>query len=188
VSLADVLADVLAQLDRAAIPYMVTGSLASTYHGEPRATLDLDIVIEPDEEGLSRLIAGLEAAGFYVDRAAALEALRSRSQFNAIGRAATKVDFIIRKDRPFSIEEFRRRRPADLLGITGYVATVEDMVVVKLEWAVATGSGRQLRDVAGMLAVAGPSLDQAYVEHWVTALGLTDAWHRIRQVDAGQSA
>lgn len=158
---------------------MVTGSLASTFHGEPRATRDIDIVIDPTPEALDRLLQGLETDGFYVDAPAAREALRSRSSFNAIGNATTKVDFIVRRDRPFSRSEFERRRPADLLGTPGYVASVEDMIVAKLEWAAASRSDRQIRDVVGMLAVAGDGVDRSYVELWVRELRLDDAWARV---------
>ena len=155
---------------------MLTGSLASTYHGEPRATRDLDLVIDPAPDALERLVDGLEADGFHVDREAARTALRDRTQFNAIGEAATKIDFIIRKDRPFSVEEFGRRRRVELLGTSGFIATAEDLIVAKLEWAAQTGSERQRLDIAGMLAVAGNAIDEAYLMRWITALGLTDAW------------
>lgn len=178
-TLAQLVAAALGQLDRSGVPYMVTGSLASSYHGEPRATRDLDIVIDPDPESLERLVAGLVAGGFHVDLHAAIEALRERSQFNAIGDDAAKIDFIVRKVRPFSVEEFERRRPADLLGTPGFIASVEDTIVAKLEWAAATESERQLRDVAGMLAVGGEGVDLAYVERWVTALGLNEAWRSV---------
>lgn len=181
----DLLADVVARLGRAAVPFMVTGSLASSYHGEPRATLDLDVVIDPDADGLERLVDELEAGGFYVDRAAAREAFRNRTQFNAIGRDAAKVDFIVRKDRPFSFEEFRRRRPAELLGTSGFIATAEDMVIAKLEWAAASGSDRQLRDVAGILAAAGEAFDSEYVDRWAAALGLSDSLRHVRGSLAG---
>ena len=173
---ARLLADVIGRLDRAGIAYMLTGSLASTYHGEPRATRDLDLVIDPAPDALERLVDGLEADGFHVDREAARTALRDRTQFNAIGEAATKIDFIIRKDRPFSVEEFGRRRRVELLGTSGFIATAEDLIVAKLEWAAQTGSERQRRDIAGMLAVAGNAIDEAYLMRWITALGLTDAW------------
>jgi hypothetical protein len=158
---------------------MVTGSIASTYHGEARATRDLDIVIDPSPAALDRLVADLVAAGFYVDAEAARSALQARTQFNAIGPDASKIDFIVRRNRPFSIEEFGRRRPADLLGTPGYIATVEDMVVAKLEWAAATDSERQLRDVAGMLAVGGDDVDRDYIIRWVEALGLREVWRRV---------
>ena len=176
----ELLADVIARLEGSGVPYMVTGSLASTYHGEARATRDLDIVIDPVPRSLEDLVGSLEGAGYYVDAEAARAALRDRSQFNAVGDDASKIDFIVRKDRPFSREEFGRRREADLLGSRGYIATAEDMIVAKLEWAVATDSERQLRDVAGMLAVTGDALDRAYVERWVAVLGLTSAWNRVR--------
>lgn len=175
----ELLASIIGRLERAGIPYMVTGSLASSYHGEPRATRDIDIVVDPEPEALAGFVDDLLAADFYVDRDVALGALANRSQFNAIGPDASKVDFIIRRDRPFSWEELSRRQPADLLGTRGYVTTAEDLVLAKLEWAAASGSERQLSDVAGILAIAGP-LDTAYIDRWAVVLGVDDAWRRLR--------
>lgn len=178
-TLTELLADVIHRLEDAHVAYMVTGSVASAYHGEPRATRDLDIVIDPRTETLAALVDGLVAGGYYVDRDAASEALRERTQFNAIGPDATKVDFILRKDRPFSREEFDRRRPADLLGTDAFIASAEDMIIAKLEWSLPFDSDRQLRDVASMLAVSGDAIDLAYIARWVRALGLEEAWQRI---------
>jgi hypothetical protein len=179
VSFAELLALVIPLLDRAEIPYMVTGSLASSYHGEPRATRDLDIVIEPSRETIERLVNGLVSSGFYVDADAARTALAERSQFNAIGPTAEKIDFVIRKDRPYSIEELGRREPADLLGTPGFVTTAEDLVLAKLEWAAASDSDRQRRDVASILAVAD-HIDSSYIDRWAPALGVQDAWEALR--------
>jgi hypothetical protein len=179
VTFGELLALVIGLLERSGVPYMVTGSLASSYHGEPRATRDADIVIDPSREALDELTAGLLEAGFYVDRDVAREALADRSQFNAIGTDAAKVDFLIRRDRPFSVEEFRRRHPADLLGTPGFVASAEDVILAKLEWAKATGSERQLDDAAGILAIAS-ELDLSYIDRWAATLGLEDAWSTVR--------
>ena len=81
-NLAALLAGTIARLERAGVPYMITGSVASSYHGEPRATRDLDIVIDPDPGGISLLVGELEADGLYVDAEAAVRALESRTQFN----------------------------------------------------------------------------------------------------------
>ena len=175
----ELLASVVERLERAGIPYMVTGSLASSDHGEPRTTRDVDIVVDPEPDALIGLVGDLLAAGFYVDVDVALDALARRSQFNAIGQDASKVDFIIRRERPFSREEFSRRQPADLLGTPGYVTSAEDLVLAKLEWAAASGSERQLTDVAGILAIAGP-LDTAYIDRWAGVLGVADTWRRLR--------
>ena len=175
----ELLATIIERLDRAGIPYMVSGSLASSYHGEPRATRDVDIVVEPEPDALSELVDDLQAAGFHVDREVAVDALNRRSQFNAIGPDASKVDFIIRRDRPFSRQEFSRRQPADLLGTVGFVTTAEDLVLAKLEWAAASGSDRQMADVAGIVAITN-GLDTAYIDRWAAELGVADAWRRLR--------
>jgi len=171
--------DVVARLVAAGIPHMLTGSIASSWYGEPRATQDLDVVIDPLPAALDQLVEGLQSDGWYVDHDAALAALSDRSQFNAIGPDAFKVGFIVRHDRPFSAAEFDRRLPAELLGTQTFLPTVEDTVIAKLEWAQATDSDRQLRDVRGMLAVAGSDLDRMYVDGWVQRLGLEGSWERV---------
>lgn len=168
-------------LDRLAIPYMLTGSVATSYHGRPRATHDADVVIDPTPAQLDALVAGLGAAGFHADAETAREALRRRRPFNVIEtRYACKIDLIIRKDRPFSHEEFVRRQPVDLaFGRPVTMVTPEDSILSKLEWARQSGdSERQLRDAAGVLEL-NPSLDRAYIETWAHALGVADLWRRI---------
>ena len=180
-NLSALLAGTIAMLERAGVRYMITGSVASSYHGEPRATRDLDIVIDPDPGGINRLVGELEADGLYVDAEAARQALDDRTQFNAIDAATGwKVDFLVRKDRPFSREEFGRRTRANLLGTAAWIASPEDTVIAKLEWAAAGGSDQQLDDVASMLEIGGEALDLAYIDRWVADLGLRATWSRAR--------
>jgi hypothetical protein len=189
VTFARLVADIVARLDAVDIPHMMTGSIASSWYGEPRATQDLDVVIDPSVPALDRLVESLQADRWYVDRDVALAARRDRTQFNAIGPDAFKVDFIIRHDRPFSVAEFERRRPAALLGTQTFIPTVEDMVIAKLDWAQATDSDRQFRDVDGMLQVGGEQIDREYIQSWVHSLGLEGAWERVqgREHDPDQS-
>jgi hypothetical protein len=181
----DVLACVTRLLTDLDVPYMVAGSLASSVHGRPRTTHDADIVIDPTPEALDRLVAGLASADLYVDLAVAREALLARRQFNVIDAAtAFKMDLIVRKDRPFSREEFARRQPAELAGVPVAVATAEDTILAKLEWAKnGGGSERQLADVAGILDVKGAELDREYIRRWAAALEVLDLWRRVSGTD-----
>ena len=181
-SLIDLVATIARRLDAAGIPYMLTGSLASSFHGEPRSTRDADVVIDPTPEALRRFVTALtQEEPFYVDANSALDALEHRTQFNVIEVATGwKVDFIIRRDRPFSIEEFGRRQQVEFPGGTTYVATAEDMIIAKLEWAVAGESEQQLRDVSSIASVMGGALDLEYLERWIAELGLIDLWNRAR--------
>jgi hypothetical protein len=178
----DVLAAIVDHLETLRIPYMVTGSFASSVHGRPRTTHDADIVIDPSAAALGGLVAALSAAGFYVDPTTAADALRSRRQFNVIETTtAFKVDLIIMKDRPFSREEMARRERTDLGGVGAALATPEDTILSKLEWAKkAGGSERQIEDARGIVQVKGADLDHDYLERWARDLGILDLWHRIR--------
>lgn len=180
-SVGDLLARIAARLDAAGIPYMVAGSFASTFHGVPRSTHDIDIIIDPTDVSLAALLTALPESDYYVDQDAANDALRRRSTFNVIDLATGwKIDLIIRKARPFSIEEMRRRQRGELYGAAVTIATAEDAIIAKLEWAKLCDSERQLRDVEGMLAVRGATLDVSYIEKWVAELGLETQWARAR--------
>jgi hypothetical protein len=174
---ADLFGRMVARLEAAGIPYMLTGSFATAYHGRPRATQDIDFVIAPSLDQIRTLIRGLPPTEYYADEAAALEAHRQESQFNVIDLSTGwKVDFICRKSRPFSRAEFDRRVRVQLEGLSLYVATAEDVLLAKLEWARLGGSRRQIEDVAGLLEVRGAELDIAYIEGWVAALGVNAEW------------
>lgn len=160
---------------------MLTGSVAASYHGRPRATHDADVVIDPAPNQLGALVRDLLDARFYVPAERAVEALGSRRPINVIDtRYACKIDLIIRRERPFSVAEFARRVSADLsLGRPVSIVSAEDAVLSKLEWARAGGdSERQLADAAGIVAV-NRSLDRAYIEHWAAELGVLDLWRRL---------
>ena len=181
-SVEDVFVRVRAALEVAGVPHMLTGSFASSFHGAPRATQDIDIVIAPDRAQLLALIAQFPASAYYVSRDAAIEALERHGQFNVIDlTTGWKIDFIIRKPRAFSHEEFERRRPADLSGVEMDVASAEDVLLAKLEWAKRGGSARQIEDAAGIIRLQGDRLDTAYVQRWVMALGLQEQWHGARE-------
>lgn len=172
---------VVRMLDDCGIPYMLTGSLAAAYYATPRATKDIDIVFESDETRLSRLTTQLHEAGLYVDEEAALEALRTEGQFNAIDPASGwKIDLIVRKERPFSRAEFERRETATVLGIDAALASLEDVLIAKLEWSKLGDSELQRRDVVELLERAWERLDQAYIERWVVPLGLEAEWEAAR--------
>jgi hypothetical protein len=140
------LARVAGALDRGGVPYMLAGSFASSFHGAPRATQDIDIVVDPTFESLDRFLDALTGDGVYFDADVAREEFKRRGQFNVIdGSTAWKADVIFRKARPFSKEEIARRVAATVLGVDVFVATAEDTVLAKLECAKLGESERQAR-------------------------------------------
>lgn len=169
------------ELEQTQIPYMFVGSHASSFHGYPRTTADIDVVIDPSRESLDALLVRLPQDQYYVDVETARDALRTRSMFNVIDQqTGYKADLIIRKNRSFSVEELTRRVKGVVEGVEANVASVEDTIISKLEWAKAGESERQLRDVREMVNVHRDRLDRAYIERWVRELELDELWQRVQ--------
>ena len=164
------------------IPAMLTGSVAAALHGATRATMDIDIVIQPTAEALERFVGRVVDLGYYASLDAAREAFTTHGLFNIIdAESGWKADLIIRKARPFSETEFARRRVSEFLGVSISVARVEDLIVAKLEWAALGASTRQLEDVRALLRIGGAEIDVPYIDRWVQELGLTPQWDAARR-------
>ena len=176
----DVLALVTSRLDGAGIAYMVTGSMAAGYYGQPRMTRDVDIVVQLQPGDPERLEALLSDA-FLMSGDTARAAMAHETMFNAIHREAfVKVDFVIRKSAAFRIEEFGRRRRVELDGHAMWMVSAEDLILAKLAWATGSGSDVQARDVRAVIAVQRHRLDWDYLETWAATLGLTAALEDVR--------
>ena len=162
---------------------MLTGSVASSAHGKPRSTRDIDIVIAPTVEQLRLLIRQFPDTEYYADEQQALQALENSSLFNVIDfSTGWKVDFIVANRTEFAREAFSRRKRLDIAGNRVYVSSSEDVVISKMEWAKLTGgSDRQLQDAADILVGQSGRLDVAYVEHWVSELGLEKEWSQVQK-------
>ena len=74
-------------LEALGVPYMVTGSVASTLYGEPRLTLDVDLVVEIAPERVAEVLSAFPEGEFYRPplEVARIECRReSRGHFNLI--------------------------------------------------------------------------------------------------------
>ena len=175
----DVVAFVTAKLEEAGISYMVVGSFASNLYGVPRVTLDADLVVEISEIAIDILASGLKDR-FYFDEEGAKRATREKRMFNLIHfETGFKVDLIVRKDRPFSIEEFRRRAAAELAGQPCWFATAEDTILAKLEWSKLGESERQYRDALNIAKVQSQTLDIPYLRRWAGEIGVVELLEKL---------
>ena len=149
-------------LDEAGVAYMLTGSFASAHYGAPRSTQDIDFVIDATPAQLRTFVESLPSAEYYADLETALEARRRESLFNVIDlKSGWKIDLIFRKSRAFSREEFNRRQPVTLQGLRLYIATAEDVIVAKLEWAKRAQSQRQIEDAVTVLRATRGTSERA---------------------------
>lgn len=164
-------------LEDLGIRYVVVGSFASSARGQPRSTLDADLVAEIRGEHIAPLVRKLET-DYYVDSRAIRLAILSHSAFNAIHlHSMFKLDVYVSGTEKFDEEQLVRRLPEKLKEDSEtvvYVATAEDTVLAKLIWF-NKGHGvseRQWNDVLGVLAVQRHHLDLGYLNKWADNLGI----------------
>jgi hypothetical protein len=178
-------------LERLRIRYVIGGSVASSMHGEPRSTHDVDFVVELEATQVGELTQLLQLT-YYVDRHTALDAVQSATSFNVIHlETAVKVDVFVAGGDPFDIERIQRREPHQI-GLDPseilYLDTPEYTVLRKLEWYRRGDevSERQWLDVLGILRAQGSRLDQEIMMTWSERLGVLDLLERaIGQADSG---
>ena len=168
------------RIDALGIEWVIGGSLASSVHGEPRATQDIDMVIDLHRRHEKRFVALLDR-DYYVDAEAVATAVQTAGSFNAIHVAsAIKVDFFVAGDDAFEAERLTHRQRVDLPAGALYVDTAEHTVLRKLEWYRRGGesSERLWRDVLAIARIQGDRLDRQRLSLWADRLGVTDLLRR----------
>lgn len=172
--------------DSLKIPYLIGGSVASSILGEPRATLDVDMVADLQLSQVQPLVT-IMTGEFYIDEVMVKEAIENKSSFNVIHlESMQKIDIFVLSDRPLAQLEMQRRQQ---LLITenpekfAWLPSSEDIVLQKLIWYRLGGeiSDRQWRDVLGVLKVQADKLDLDYLFQWAETLNLTELMTKALQ-------
>jgi hypothetical protein len=166
-------------LEKLEIPYLTGGSVASSIFGIPRATQDIDLVVDLPLAKVADLLKAMQPE-FYIDSDAVTQAVHRRSSFNAIHfETAQKIDFFIRGQDDYARQEMRRRLAVavdEAVSRTIFVASPEDVVLQKLVWYRMGSriSERQWADVLGVIKVQGDRLDRDYLTRWAKELAVAD--------------
>jgi hypothetical protein len=166
-------------LEACGLRYLVGGSLASSMSGEPRSTLDVDIVVAMTAADVDRLVDALRSE-FDVDELAVARAARERSSVNLFhASTAIKVDLFVMGGGPLDEEQMDRRQQVRISVDPDrhiYTYAPEDILLQKLRWFRSGGevSDRQWRDILGILVVQGDRLDRTYLRDRASRSGLSD--------------
>ena len=172
---------VVRHLDAMDILHTIGGSIASSFAGEPRSTVDIDMVVALEERRVEALVAALSAE-FYVDADALRRAIQTHSSTNLIHRTTPlKVDLFVAGGTPLDAGQLARRLLVDLGdGRCLHVHPPEDILLQKLRWYRRGGevSDRQWRDIAAIIRVQGRRLDREYLRESAGILGVSDLLER----------
>jgi len=168
-------------LDALQVLHTIGGSIASSFAGEPRATVDIDIVAALEERHVEALVAALSAE-YYVDADALRRAVRNRASVNLVHQATQlKVDLFVAGGTPLDARQLARRQAVEFPdGRRLYVHPPEDILLQKLRWYRRGGevSDRQWRDIVAIVRVQGGRLDLEYLRECAGLVGVSDLLDR----------
>jgi hypothetical protein len=170
-------------LNRAGIPYMVTGSIAGIVYGEPRVTHDVDLVVELHVARIESFITLFPLDRFYCPPEAVIRSevqRETRGHFNLICHAnGYKADIYPIGRDPLHAWAMGIRRCVEIGGIEVWLAPPEYVILRKLQFYQEGGSDKHLRDIRNMLEMSASLIDQGELEARIAQLGLAAVWAKV---------
>lgn len=168
------------RLAETGLPIMVGGSVAAMWYGEPRSTLDIDVILRAGPSDADRLASAFPEAEFYVPPAEAIrrELGRAREgQFNVIDlTSGLKADIYVAGDDPLIAYGFAHTRQEEVAGLTLNLAPATYVVAIKLRFYGLSQQDKHLRDVRSLLATSPELVDMERVAAWAKDYGVEEAW------------
>jgi len=183
----DFLKLMLESLEAAGVEYLIGGAIAEWAWGEPRATQDLDIIINLPIKSVVRFSEELKKRDMLVPADIILDAMvedRADIPLNAIHMySGLKADlYLMRDGDALRQSAFQRRVLVDYGPPIGkvYVHSAEDLILYKLLYLGLSGQPKHARDIAAILRAKKNQIDFGYIEEWVTQLGLGSVWKELQ--------
>jgi hypothetical protein len=162
------------------VPVLVGGSVAAMWYGEPRSTLDIDLIVRAEPDDAERLAAAFPEDAFYVPP---LEAIRRElgrgrhGQFNVIDLASgLKADIYVAGDDPLIAYGFTHARLQGVGDVTLNIAPATYVVAMKLRFFGISRQEKHLRDIRSLLAVSADEVDTQRVSDWAREFGVEGTW------------
>jgi len=169
-------------LKKADVPYIITGSMAAMFFGEPRMTTDIDIIIDISPHNASKLVELFPAPEFYCPPE---DIIRSelkrpiRGHLNVLhSTSSLKADFYTAGEDPLHAWAFKKRQEHEFSGERVFLAPPEFVIIRKLQYFNEGGSEKHLRDIRYMLKES-PDINLDEVKRRAQVLGLTRAWKKV---------
>ncbi len=162
----EITVSVIDALNTEKIPYMLVGSFSSNYYAIPRATQDVDFVLQLKSGTISSLAERL-GPRFQFDRQMSFETVTATKRY--VFRLADNpflVELFLLSDDAHDQERFARRRRERILGRDVFIPTVEDVIITKLRWSRAGRRVKDTEDVQNVIAVQVDRINWDYVTSW----------------------
>ena len=178
---------ILEALKVSKVDYMIGGAIAEWAWGEPRATQDLDVVINLPIKSIRKFSKELEKRDMLVPADIILDTIaedRADIPLNAIHmHSGLKADlYLMREGDALRQISFQRRVLIDYSPPIGkvYVHSAEDLILYKLIYLGISGQPKHARDITAILKANRDTIDFEYIQEWVMQLGLGSTWEELK--------
>lgn len=175
-------------LREAGVEYMIGGALAVWAWGEPRSTMDLDLMINIPVEAIPRLSEELKARDMLLPQDIILDAVieeRSHVPLSANHMySGFKADiYLLFPNDDLGQAAFSRRRQVDLGPRFGmlYIHSPEDLIIYKLWYYRISRQTKHPRDIYAILSAQGDRIDFVTIQEWVDRKGLSSVWEELQR-------
>lgn len=165
---------------------MITGAWSAIFYGRPRASHDIDFVVELNRKDLKEALHIFKQLPdvFMVQPESIEEAINIKGMFNVIHLPSVlKLDFWILTDEEFDKERFKRRKKVKILDQFMEMTSAEDTILQKLRWFRMGEIEKHLIDAAFVYQIQNKKLDKKYLNFWVKKLGLEKYYNRLEKID-----
>ena len=177
---------VIEALEAAKVGYLIGGAIAEWAWGEPRATQDLDLVVNIPIKSVNKLSKELEKRDMLIPAEIILDNIiedRADIPINAIHMySGLKADlYPVREGDELRQSAFQRRQQVDYGSPIGkvYIHSPEDLILYKLMYFSLSQQSKHSRDIAAILKSKKNELDLDYIDGWTTRLGLSSLWKEL---------
>lgn len=168
---------------------MVTGAWSVIYYGRPRASHDIDFVVEIGPKDTERVLKAFTklSSEFQLQGDAIRQAIKERGMFNVVYLPTyLKLDFWLLKSDPFDKSRFERKQEVKVLGRKMILATAEDTILQKLRWYKISPIEKSLIDAAFVYQIQFKNLDKAYLDKWAKKLKVARELKQIGTINLEQ--
>jgi hypothetical protein len=170
---------VIDALERLAVPYMAVGSFSSNVYGIPRATKDVDVVVDLGEASIGTLAAEI-GDDFVLDPQMSFESITGTMRYRITHRGeAFLVEIFLLSEDPHDQARFQRRVTRKIGERTAFVPRAEDVIITKLRWSRQGQRQKDIEDVKDVLSVQAGKLDHDYIRNWCDQHGTRELFERL---------
>lgn len=173
-------------LDRFHISYMLTGAWSVIYFGRPRASHDIDFIVEISETKVSNVLIAMRSLKpeYEFQEESVIEAVKEKGMFNVIYLPTfLKLDFWLLKNDKFDQMRFSRRKRVVFLGKHILITSAEDTILQKLRWYKEAQIEKHLVDAAFVYQIQKKNIDMIYLHRWLIKLKLANYFKELQEID-----